>query len=113
MKNIEHNAIEPVIEAVEHGEISISTANEIAKLDDYEQEKLTESGLSTVKHKDIKAINDEKKDIYIPFSEFDSEIEAVSDTNKDKKRIHISLFQKMIQWNLMKNQKKGLLMTLF
>lgn len=86
MKNIEHNAIEPVIEAVEHGEISISTANEIAKLDDYEQEKLTESGLSTVKHKDIKAINDEKKDIYIPFSEFDSEIEAVSDTNKDKKK---------------------------
>ena len=86
MKNIEHNAIEPVIEAVEHGEISISTANEIAKLDDYEQEKLTESGLSTVKHKDIKAINDEKKDIYIPFSKSDSEIETVSDTNKDKKK---------------------------
>ena len=86
MKNIEHNAIEPVIEAVEHGEISISTANEIAKLDDYEQEKLTESGLSTVKHKDIKAINDEKKDIYIPFSKSDSEIETVSDTNNDKKK---------------------------
>lgn len=32
MKNIEHNAIEPVKEAIVNGELSISTANEIAKL---------------------------------------------------------------------------------
>ena len=41
-------------EAVENGEISISTANEIAKLDEAEQEKLAGADLSSIKHKDIK-----------------------------------------------------------
>lgn len=62
MKNIEHNAIEPVKEAIVNGELSISTANEIAKLDEDEQEELIEtSDLNDIKHKDVKKINENKK----------------------------------------------------
>ena len=62
MKNIENNAILPVREAIGNGDISIATANEIAKLDEDEQEELLEkSDLSTIKHKDVKKINENKK----------------------------------------------------
>ena len=52
MQNIDKNAIEPVKEAVASGELTISTANEIAKLDKEEQSKITD--LSKVQPKDIK-----------------------------------------------------------
>ncbi len=52
MQNVEKNAIEAVKEAVAFGELSISTANEIAKLDKEEQSKITD--LSKVQPKDIK-----------------------------------------------------------
>ncbi|WP_295084694.1 ParB/RepB/Spo0J family partition protein [Ruminococcus sp.] len=52
MQNVDKNAIEPVKEAVASGELSISTANEIAKLDKDEQSKITD--LSKVQPKDIK-----------------------------------------------------------
>lgn len=52
MQNVEKNAIESVKEAVASGELSISTANEIAKLDKKEQSKITD--LSKVQPKDIK-----------------------------------------------------------
>ena len=52
MQNVDKNAIEPVKEAVASGELSISTANEIAKLDKEEQSKITD--LSKVQPKDIK-----------------------------------------------------------
>ncbi len=58
MQNVEKNAIPAVKEAVENGEISISTANEIAKLDEEAQEKLAESDLSNVKHKEVKKISE-------------------------------------------------------
>lgn len=57
MQNIERNAIEPIKEAIKDGKLTISTANEIAKLEEEEQEKLAETAnLSTVKPKEIKNI---------------------------------------------------------
>ena len=52
MQNVDKNAIEPVKEAIANGELSISTANEIARLDKKEQAKITD--LSKVQPKDIK-----------------------------------------------------------
>ena len=40
MQNVDKNAIEPVKNAVSNGEISISTANEIARLSEEEQEEV-------------------------------------------------------------------------
>ena len=57
MQNVEKNAIEEVKAAVENGEISISTANEIAKLDEEEQEQLVQGDLGSIKHKDVKKRN--------------------------------------------------------
>lgn len=54
LQNVERNAIDAVKEAVSAGEISISTANEIAKLDTELQEQLAQGDLSAVKHKDVK-----------------------------------------------------------
>lgn len=85
MQNVEKNAIEEVKAAVENGEISISTANEIAKLDEDEQEQLVQGDLGSIKHKDVKkrntkadtsdAENEEKVDTYINFSETDEQEE--------------------------------------
>ena len=52
MQNIEKNAIEPVKEAIASGDLSISTANEIAKLDKAKQSNIRD--LSKVQPKDIK-----------------------------------------------------------
>lgn len=52
MQNVDKNAIETVKEAVASGELSISTANEIAKLDKEEQSKITD--LSKIQPKDVK-----------------------------------------------------------
>ncbi len=54
MQNVDKNAIEPVKSAVANGELSISTANEIAKLDKENQVKIVDDGLENVKPKDIK-----------------------------------------------------------
>lgn len=55
MENVAHNAIPEIVEAVQSGEISISTANEIAKLDVKKQEELVDQGsLDRVKPKAIK-----------------------------------------------------------
>ncbi len=61
MQNVEKNAIEPVKEAISNGEISISTANEIARLSEDEQKEIMQSDLDTISHKDIKKKNDDKK----------------------------------------------------
>lgn len=58
MQNVDKNAIPAVKEAVENGKISISTANEIAKLDEETQERLAESDLSNVKRKEVKKISE-------------------------------------------------------
>ena len=62
IQNIDNNAIEPVKTAIENGELSISTANEIAKLNNDEQEKLIKnSNINEIKHKDVKKINNNKR----------------------------------------------------
>ena len=58
MQNVKNNAIQPVVDAVQNGEISISTANEIAKLDAAEQEKLVQEDISNVSHKEVKQKNE-------------------------------------------------------
>ncbi len=53
LQNVDHNAIVSVKEAVANGDISLHTANEIAKLSKQQQEELAASGLSKVAPKDI------------------------------------------------------------
>ena len=54
MQSIEKKAIGKVKEAVENGELSINTAEKMAKLDEEEQEKLVkDKALSKVKPKDV------------------------------------------------------------
>ena len=54
MQNISNNAIEDVIEAIGKGDISIHTANEIAKLEKSEQKQLVSDGIEFVTAADIK-----------------------------------------------------------
>jgi ParB family chromosome partitioning protein len=62
IENIAHNAIEEVKDAVENGEISISTANFIAQLDEKEQENLLdENNISEIKSSEVKEILKNKK----------------------------------------------------
>jgi ParB family chromosome partitioning protein len=57
LENIENNAIAEVKEAVEKGYVSISTANEIAKLPESEQETLIKSKpANEIKNKDVRKI---------------------------------------------------------
>lgn len=61
MQNVDKNAIPAVKEAVESGDISISTASEIAKMDVEDQvELLEQTGFEDIKHKDVKAKNQSK-----------------------------------------------------
>lgn len=72
IQNIDNNAIEPVKDAISSGKISISTANEIARLDEDEQQEVMKSSPSKISHKDIKKMNDNKKvDTCVTFSEDD------------------------------------------
>ena len=59
IENIKHNASKNVKEAVENGDLSISTANEIARLDKKEQSRIENFG--SVQHKDVKKKTDGKK----------------------------------------------------
>ena len=85
MQNVEKNAIEPVKEAVKKGDISISTANEIAKLDEEQQKELVAtSDISEVKPKEIKKkaskkANAEKVDTSINFSDTTEDALSFSD----------------------------------
>ncbi len=69
LQNVAAHAIEPVREAVASGEISISTANEIAKLDAEQQQELADGDLSEVKPKEIRQASAPKVDTNINFSE--------------------------------------------
>lgn len=53
IENIEHNAAPEVKEAVQNGNVSISTANEIAKLDEEKQKEIINSN-SKIKPREIK-----------------------------------------------------------
>ena len=73
LQNVERNAIEPVKEAVANGEISISTANVIAQLDEGQQEELAAGDLSEVKPGVIKKAASKKVDTSVNFSEDDTD----------------------------------------
>lgn len=68
LQNVQHNAIEPIKEAVANGEISISTANVIAQLDEEKQEKIASGDLKSVKPKDIKKDEPKKVDTNVNLS---------------------------------------------
>lgn len=110
LQNVEKNAIGEIKAAVENGKISISTANEIAKLDEDEQEELIQNNdLSKVTHKEVKELNsaskkekkaskpdkpseDEKVDTYINFSEDDMDIEIENEAAVTDSKIYSNDF---------------------
>ena len=63
MQNVEKNAIDSIKEAVKSGDITISTANEIAKLDEESQKEIAANGdLSKVKPKEVKKKSDKSNE---------------------------------------------------
>ena len=82
LENVKKNAVPEVVEAVKSGELSISTADEIARMDDLEQEELMQQDLSSIRHKDIKKRNDEKAVIYDTKSESDEKA-VIYDTKSE------------------------------
>ena len=85
LENVKKNAVPEVVEAVKSGELSISTADEIARMDDLEQEELMQQDLSSIRHKDIKKRNDEKAVIYDTNSEPDEKA-VIYDTNSESEK---------------------------
>lgn len=72
IENIRHNAIEDVHTAVKNGEMSISTANEVAKLaPEKQQEIITEK--PNISHKEVKEIQQEQKKIFPAEKEIEDE----------------------------------------
>ena len=64
MQNVASHAIPDVVEAVQNGELSISTANEIARMDKAAQEQLVQhGGLGEVRHKEVRAQNQKTKPV--------------------------------------------------
>lgn len=79
IQNIENNAIYEIKAAVKNGDISISTANEIAKLDDETQKELSSSDLNEVTNKDVKELQKEKK----KSAENSKKKQAITDCNDE------------------------------
>lgn len=78
LQNIEKYAIPEIKDAVTNGEISLSTANEIAKLSDEEQVEIASKPLDEIKPKQIKKkvdtnINSEKQSAKVRDSEHNSD----------------------------------------
>ena len=85
MENIKRNAVPSVVDAIQNGELSIFTANEVAKMDTDEQEKLVEQGnLSDVKHKDIKKRNEGMKKSVTSNTISEPDTEPENDFQKDE-----------------------------
>ncbi len=57
IENIKNNAIDSVKVAVENGELSISTANEIAKHNSTKQQEIISSPIEKIKTADVRSIN--------------------------------------------------------
>lgn len=60
IENIKHNAIPEVEKAVKSGEMSISTANEVAKLPEKKQQEIVKEQ-PKISHKDVKEIQQQEK----------------------------------------------------
>lgn len=85
MQNVDKNAIPAVKEAVESGDISISTASEIAKMDEEEQvELLEQTGFENIKHKDVKAKNQSKPKTPKPKKSTTSTTESTAEPATEK-----------------------------
>ena len=90
LQNVERNAVPAVKEAVKNGEMSISTANEIARLDEEKQEELVQqSDLSEIRHKDVKQMNADAKNSKVatcgnfPENDSDDETPEEKDTSSE------------------------------
>lgn len=58
IENVKHRAVPEIIEAVKNGDMTLSTANEVANLDTETQKKLLkEKNPSEISHKEVKQIN--------------------------------------------------------
>lgn len=63
IENIRNNAIDEVHEAVKNGEMSISTANEVAKLNpEKQQEIISSKPTSEITHKEVKQLREQIQD---------------------------------------------------
>ena len=83
LDNIKHNAIPDVEQAVKSGDMSISTANEVAKLPPEKQQKII-SEKPKITHKEVKEMQKEEsvsadEDVEIPDDDEDED-----DTNKEE-----------------------------
>lgn len=66
IENIKNNAIDSVKAAVENGELSISTANEIAKHNATKQQEIISSPIEKIKTADVRNINKDKSKAKMP-----------------------------------------------
>lgn len=85
IENVKHRAVPEIIEAVKNGDMTLSTANEIAKLDTDTQEKLLkEKNPSEISHKEVKKINEKNNEIKIEKSNDFSTENVVSNSDFDE-----------------------------
>lgn len=91
IENIRNNAIDEVHEAVKNGEMSISTANEVAKLNpEKQQEIISSKPTAEITHKEVKELREQEKkpepeddDIIIPAPDTPEEpYDAPEDTDE-------------------------------
>ena len=85
LQNVEKHAVPEIKEAVENGTISLSTANDIAKLDEEEQKEIAKSdNLAEIKPKDIKKPAKPKKvDTNINLANDDEEVDTCINLEED------------------------------
>lgn len=81
IENIRNNAIDEVHEAVKNGEMSISTANEVAKLNpEKQQEIISSKPTSEITHKEVKQLREQEKE---PEPEDDDITDTAPDTPEE------------------------------
>lgn len=83
IENIRNNAIDEVHEAVKNGEMSISTANEVAKLNPAKQQEIISSKpTAEITHKEVKQLREQEKEPE-PEPENDDIIDTAPDTPEE------------------------------
>ena len=76
LQNVEKNAIPEVKEAIKSGDISINTADKVAKLDEQEQKKVVDSiSDKPITPKDVEKLVTEKVDISDNLGDIDTEVD--------------------------------------
>lgn len=82
IENIKNNAIDSVKAAVENEELSISTANEIAKHNTTKQQEIISSPIEKIKTADVRSINKSKE--YERNNRLNKEIKRLAAVNGEK-----------------------------